>query len=331
MAFKILKGLEKIAVGTIIPLVIATTPFLAKAESQINDSYSKKSTSISQEIKKEPIKQEITILGGMVYDGKQITSTSTSLQPIQLEYSRGNYSASYLNLGPFSDPKNHMDGLTFQYFKDLNELGMEFIPKGYFYAGAGAYFYANTTEDESNVHGIGGIGSLKFKYPLTKNLSGEIRANSVFTREKNAVPIFIGLSYNFEPLKDFKENTNQELILFPAGVSITNSNSGENSFAYGTEYRWNSTENLDTIIGFSDAGERSGINFQLRAKTRLNNKFSLSLGGGICSADKINPMVSVALDYDLSKQFGINATWSRRITPNNNDFEDIMLGIGYKF
>jgi len=331
MAFKILKGLEKIAVGTIIPLVIATTPFLAKAESQINDSYSKKSTSISQEIKKEPIKQEITLLGGMVYDGKQITSTSTSLQPIQLEYSRGNYSASYLNLGPFSDPKNHMDGLTFQYFKDLNDLGIRFIPKGYFYAGAGAYFYANTTEDESNVHGIGGIGSLKIKYPITKNLSGEIRANAIFTREKNAIPLFVGLSYNFEPLKDFKENRNQELILFPAGVSITNSNRKGTSFASGAEYRWNATENLDAIIGFSDAGERKGVNLQVRAKTKLNENLSLSLGGGICSADKINPIVSLALDYDLSKGFGINSTWSRRITTNNNDFEDIMLGIKYKF
>jgi len=267
--------------------------------------------------------QKFSIFGGISTNGKEIVYTgSYSVMQFEhlFEFLKEDWSVSYLNEGQFSNPKHHRDGFVGQYW----------VKKGYFSAGAGGYLYFDTTEDGSNVHGLGGILSLNAEYPVTTNLSGNLRTNFILARGMNTASLMAGLSYKFALEKDSKENTSQEFTIFPAGLSFSSSIFGERSFSYGAEYRLNVKKNLDWTVGYLDEKIRRGVNSQLWVMKKLD-KFSLGIGGGIYSADRINLIVSLTGNYDLSEKLTIRATCLRITTNNNTDADVALLGLGYKF
>jgi hypothetical protein len=318
--------LKKATIGILSSAIIAGTPLVTKAESPLSNS-SKNLETITQVEKAQPINR-ISIFGGIFDNGKDKTTSLVS-PAAQLEYSQGNYSISYLNEGHISIPeKHHRDGL----------VGQIWARKGYFSAGAGGYLYCDTTKEgligeESNEHGLGAIISLNAEYPITKNLSGNIRTNFVLAKGMNTGSILAGLSYNFEAKKEgIKENLSQEVTLFPIGFSVINSDRGGQSLAYGAEYRLNVRENIDWTVGYFDEGERSGVNSQIWAVKRLK-KFSLGVGGGLYTNSKNNldAIASLTASYDLSKKLDARLTWSRMVTGNDADADVALFGIGYKF
>jgi hypothetical protein len=92
----------------------------------------------------------------------------------------------------------------------------------------------------------------------------------------------------------------------------------------------NVKKNLDWTVGYLDEKRRSGVNSQLWAVKKLD-KFSLGIGGGVYSADRMNFMVSLTGKYDLSERLNIRTTFSRITTDNNKDADVALLGLGYKF
>lgn len=312
--------LKKTALGTICSvIIILMIPLVVEAE---NIGYSKTSTPIKQE-EKSITTQKIYVFGGLSTNNKELLYTgSYSVMQFeqQFEFLKKTWSLSYLNEGQFSDPKHHRDGFVGQYW----------FKKGYFSAGAGGYFYYDTTEDGSNVHGLGGILSLNAELPITTNLSANLRTNLVLARDMNTVTLMAGLSYNFAPEKEFKK-ISQEITIFPVGGSYSGGSYVQgSSYAYSAEYRLNILKNLDWSIGYLNEEIRSGINSQLWAIKRLN-KFSTGIGAGIYFADKTDVIVSVTANYDLFEKLAVRATWSRITTDNNNDADVALLGLGYKF
>jgi hypothetical protein len=319
--------LKKTAIGLVSTAIITGTPLVSKAESPIGNFPSKVLAPISQ-IKESQSKPRISLFGGLFDNGKDKT-TSISSPAAQLEYSQGNYSISYLNEGHISSPeKHHRDGL----------VGQVWARKGYFSAGAGGYIYCDTTKEnpigeELNEHGLGAILSVNAEYPITKNLSGNIRTNFVLARGMNTGSILAGLSYSFGPEKEkIKENIAQEVTLFPLGFGVINSNRGGQSLAHGIEYRLNLGKNIDWTIGYVDEGERNGVNSQAWVVKKLN-KISLGIGGGIYanSKDGVDGIASITASYDLSKKLDARFTWSRIVTNNDTDADLVLLGLGYKF
>ena len=311
--------LKKDVLGIIIFLTFAAFPLFAEAEDM---SYSKTPVSGKQE-QKELNPQKIYFFGGFSTNNKELLHTG-SYSVMQFEHQfkslKELWSVSYINEGQFSDPKHHRDGFAGQYW----------LKKGFFSAGAGAYLYYDTTEDGSNVHGLGGILSLNGELPITANLSANLRTNLILARDMNTVTLLAGLSYNFAPEKEFKK-ISHEITIFPVGGSYSGGSYVQgSSFAYSAEYRLNIFKNLDWTIGYLDEEIRNGINTQLWAIKRLDN-FSIGIGAGIYFADKTDVIISVTAEYDLSEKFAARATWSRITTDNNNDADVVLVGLGYKF
>lgn len=310
--------LKRAALLVISFITITISPLFADE----NVSSIKSPDSVNQE--KRPSTEKIYVFGGLSTNNKELLYTgSYSVMQFEhrFEFLKKTWSFSYLNEGQFSDPKHHRDGFIGQYW----------LKKGYFSAGAGVYLYFDTTEDESNVHGIGGILSINAELPITTNLSANLRTNLVLARDLNTVSILAGLSYNFAPEKEFKGNILQEITIFPVGGSYGGgANLHGSSFSYGAEYRLNLLKNLDWTIGYLNEEKRSGANTQLWAVKRLN-MFSIGLGTGIYFADKTDVIISVTANYDLSEKLAARATWSRIATDDNKDADVVLLGLGYKF
>jgi len=313
---------RKAVLGIIGSVIIVGTPLSAKAESPINNSSSKALAPINQ-TEEAPVLQKISVFAGISTNGKELVYTG-SYSVMQFEYLfeflKEKWSISYINEGQFSNPKHHRDGFVGQYW----------VKKGYFSAGAGGYLYFDTTEDQSNVHGLGGILSLNVEYPITTNLSGNLRANLVSAREMTTVSFMAGLSYNFAPQKDSKENISQEITIFPAGYSFSGSYLGGSSFSYAAEYRLNVYKNIDWTVAYLDEKIRNGVNSQLWAIKKLD-KFSLGIGAGVYLADRTDLIISITGEYDLSEKFNLRATFSRVATNDSNDADVALLGLGYKF
>lgn len=276
--------------------------------------------------KKEEKKQapeKIYVFGGLSTNNKELLHTgSYSVMQFEhrFEFLKNTWSVSYLNEGQFSDPKHHRDGFIGQYW----------LKKGFFSAGAGGYLYYDTTEDGSNLHGIGGIISINAELPITTNLSANLRTNLVLARDMNTVTILAGFSYDFAPEKEFKKKY-QEITIFPAGGSYSGGSYLQgSSYAYSAEYRLSVLKNLDWTIGYLDEQIRDGINTQLWAVKRLD-RFSVGIGAGAYFADKTDVIVSLTAKYDLFEKLAARVTWSRITTDNNNDADVVLVGLGYKF
>ncbi|MEN6620673.1 MAG: hypothetical protein ABFD50_03855, partial [Smithella sp.] len=162
--------LKKTAMLIIGFIIIGITPLFANE----NFSYAKTPAVIQEEKKQSP--QKIYVFGGLSTNNKELLYTgSYSVMQFEhrFEFLKNTWSVSYLNEGQFSDPKHHRDGFVGQYW----------LKKGFFSAGAGGYLYYDTTEDESNVHGIGGILSINAELPITANLAANLRTNLVLARD----------------------------------------------------------------------------------------------------------------------------------------------------
>jgi hypothetical protein len=313
--------LKKAAIGIIGSAIIAGTPLVSKAESPKNAPHENLETIV--QVEKVPTTNKTSVFVGLATNGKETVKIGTqSVMQFEhmFEFLNQKWAISYINEGQFSEPKHHRDGVAGQYW----------IKKGNFSAGAGGYLYYDTTEDWSNVHGLGGIFSLNAEYPITKNLSGNIRTNFILARKMNTNSFMAGLSYNISPDKDFKENKKQEITLFPVGGSFPNTNNAQAYYAYGAEYRLNLKKNIDWTVGYLDEKRRNGVNSQLWAVKKMN-KISLGAGGGVYLANRTNLIVSLTGSYDISEKLNARATWSRITTDNHDDADVILLGLGYKF
>jgi hypothetical protein len=267
----------------------------------------------------------ISIWGGVSTNGKESLYTGPS-NVMQIEYRfkawGENLSLSYVNGGRFNgeenDPngKHHWDAFFAQYWLQKRIGNFNFA------TGAGLGYVCDTTNDWSNLHKLGGIGSGEVAYFITPNWTVGIKANAILGRDINGVMGLVGTQYYFKPDSLVKiRGEGQEIGLFVGG-SWSNSNQTNSSIAWGAEYRWHAKKLFDSgLLDFTAAylneGDTSGLISQFWVIKKYG-PLSFGPGIGIYFNDKVDMVISpLTVSYDITERFGIRLEGSRIVDFSN--------------
>lgn len=262
-------------------------------------------------------------------------------------------SLSYLNEGHPTD--HHRDGVA----------GQVWLRSGYnnpgwtFGAGAGQYYYFDTTELHSasgtrytNDHGWAAIYSLQatYHYPDSRWYN-QVQINRIAPSGKDSTTaLMLGVGYQFNGVKGDKLHlegpTTDEALTLMAGQGISNSLDSERATIAALEYRRAVGRYLDWTVtaiseGHTAQSKRNGVATQLWLIRSLNQKVELGMGAGpyfnlkVPDADGQRShkagLVSIGGRYHLAKRIVAQASWNRVVTDYHRDADLLLIGLGYSF
>ena len=306
--------------------------------------------------------REFSLLGGPVVN----TGTGDVSESWQLVYSEelGEHfgaSFSYINEGHL--PQNHRDGDALQLWARTTLLDRRLALS----AGAGAYFFFNTTkqapvgEAYTNEHGFGTIFSLAATWHTESRWLLQLRSSYIATDDSfDSLTTVFGIGYEFASPRETSSTketspqravgTTNEITLF-AGQAIVNSFDSQHATAAALEYRCTLLPYLEWTAGFLYEGDnpllkRYGLTTQVWAvREFLHEMLSLGVGGGAYLAFEHDPgqevgtgkssalaaLLTFSASYRLNPPWYLRASWNRVITDYDRDTDVILGGVGYRF
>lgn len=265
---------------------------------------------------------------------------------------------SYLNEGHFMG--HHRDGYTAQFWTRAELLDYLLTVA----AGAGPYFYLDTTTSDSpggfsDNHGWKAMLSAAATWHMESNLLLELRSNWV--RGPNGfdtVSVLAGIGYHFEPDLEpldatiaTPEQMEPNEVTLLGGQTIVNSFNSQQSLAAGVEYRRHLSRHVDwTLSGLYEGDNRlvrrDGVIPQLWLTQELiDDTLSVGAGAGTyfnlgryhnsfqgAGADRLlSGIIALTGSYRLTPHWAIRTTWSRVVTSYERDTDVILGGVGYRF
>jgi hypothetical protein len=263
-------------------------------------------------------------------------------------------SLSYINEGHPTD--HHRDGVA----------GQVWVRTGYnrpgwtFGAGAGQYYYFDTTELHSdgptkytNDHGWAAIYSLQatYHYPDSRWYN-QVQINRIAPSGKDtSTSLVFGVGYQFNGVKGdklHKEGTEvtDESVTVMGGQGITNSLNSERSRIAAIEYRRAVGRYVDWTVtaikeGNTPQSKRNGVATQLWLIRSLTPTVELGMGAGFYFNDKVPDaegqrshkagLVSIGGRYHMTRRVVAEATWNRVVSDYHRDADLFLIGLGYSF
>ncbi|NYE61182.1 hypothetical protein FHW58_002334 [Duganella sp. 1224] len=262
-------------------------------------------------------------------------------------------SLSYLNEGHPTD--HHRDGVAAQVWlrTGYNQPGWTFG------AGAGQYYYFDTTELHSdgptkytNDHGWAGIYSVQatYHYPDSRWYN-QVQINRIAPSGKDATTSLVfGVGYQFNGVKGDKlhkeDAATDEAITVMAGQGITNSLDSERARIAAIEYRRAVGRYVDWTVtaineGNTPQSKRNGVATQLWLIRSLSQTVEIGMGAGFYFNAKVPEaegqrshkagLVSIGGRYHLTRRVVAEATWNRVVSDYHRDADLFLAGLGYSF
>ena len=302
---------------------------------------------------------EIYALGGQTL----ANDPSQTSYAWQLEYRQDLFNhlaagVSYLNEGHVR--QHHRDGYTVQ----LWERAELFDSRLTLAAGAGAYFFLDTTSDSSpdgfsNNHGWKGMLSAAAAYRLENDFLLELHGNWVkWSDGYDTATILAGVGYHFdrdpEPQQGSKASQyrepKNEVTLF-LGQTIVNSFESQRSVAAAVEYRRHLLPHFDwTLAGLYEGDNRlvrrDGVMTQLWAiQPLLEDTMTVGVGGGAYfdlnhyhnpfndrDSDRFaSGLITLTGSYRFTPHWAVRTSWNRVVTTYQRDTDVFLGGLGYSF
>jgi hypothetical protein len=302
-----------------------------------------------------PHAEEIAVFAGAT-DTDDHTSVSYSWQ---LEYRQRlrndlDFSLAYLNEGHV--PGHHRDGASAQIWAVTPRLAGRFELA----LGAGPYFYFDTqTADAApgfrDYHGVGAIVSGSLSYYFDSSWFVRLNLSEVHTPgDEDTRTLVLGVGTSLDPLlQRFGEiglsaPPGSELGVF-AGQTIDNSATSPRSRAFGVEYRYSLTRNIDLSarwLNESDgsAGSHNGLTGQVwLIDPMFARRVTLGLGAGPYfalerrelsdgqSAARLEGMVSLSASWRFRHHLVARVTWDRGFTNQSEDRDVLTAGVSWRF
>jgi hypothetical protein len=262
-------------------------------------------------------------------------------------------SLNYLNEGHPTD--HHRDGVAGQVWVRTGNN----TPGWSFAAGAGQYYYFDTTQlhsdgptEYTNDHGWAPIYSLQatYHYPDSRWYN-QVQINRISPSGKNSTTLLmLGVGYRFNGVKGDKLHlegpSTDEAITVMAGQGITNSLHSETAGIAAIEYRRAVGRYVDWTVtaineGNSAQSKRNGVATQLWLIRSLNQKVEIGMGAGPYFNVKVPDaegqrshkagLISIGGRYHLAKRVVAEATWNRVVTDYHRDADLFLIGLGYSF
>jgi hypothetical protein len=264
------------------------------------------------------------------------------------------FSLSYWNEGHPTD--HHRDGVAGQVWvrSGTNQPGWSFG------AGAGQYYYFDTTELHSNGrtkytndHGWAAVYSLQatYHYPDSRWYN-QVQLNHIAPSSgKDATTALVaGVGYQFGGVRGDKlhldgPNTDEALTLM-AGQGITNSLDSERASIAALEYRRAVGRYIDWTVtaineGNTAQSKRNGVATQLWLIRSVSPRVEIGTGAGFYFNVRVPDaegqrshkagLVSIGVRYHLSKRIVGEATWNRVVSDYHRDADLFLTGLGYSF
>jgi hypothetical protein len=298
--------------------------------------------------------QELAVQAGALHVKQQDENTFSA--GITYSHPVGEHfalSVSYLNEGHPTD--HHRDGMAGQVWvrTGFNQPGWTFG------AGAGQYFYFDTTELHGNStarytndHGWAPIYSLQATYHYRNSRwYNQVQVNHIAPHGKDSTTsLMVGVGYQFNGVKGDKLHldgpSTDDTVTALAGQGISNSLNSERSTIAAIEYRRAVGRYVDwtvTAINEGNTGQtkRNGIATQLWLIRSLNPKVEIGMGAG----PYFNALVpdgegqrshkaglaSIASRYHLTRRIVGELSWNRVVTDYHRDADLLLVGLGYSF
>jgi hypothetical protein len=302
---------------------------------------------------------ELYLLGGEAFASHPTAATYSW----QLEYRQDLLKhlaagVSYLNEGHVG--LHHRDGYTAQLWERAELLDYRLTLA----AGAGAYFFLDTTKSSSpdgfsDNHGLKGMFSLAAAFRLENNMLLEFRSNLVKGGSGyGTASILAGLGYHFdqdlEPMKtaeaaQYLEPKN-EITLF-LGQTIVNSFDSQRSIAASVEYRRHLLRHLDwTVAGIYEGDNRlirrDGVITEFWAvQPLMEDTMTVGVGAGAyfdishynnpfdnSDSDRFaSGIITLTSSYRFTPHWALRASWNRVVTTYHRDTDVFLGGLGYSF
>jgi hypothetical protein len=296
--------------------------------------------------------QELAIQAGMLrVNERHENSFSAGVSYAHPVTEHVGLSLSYLNEGHPTD--HHRDGVA----------GQVWVRTGYnrpgwsFGAGAGQYFYFDTTDlgndRYTNDHGWAAIYSLQATYHYANSRwYNQVQVNRIAPAagKDSTTSLMVGVGYQFNGVKGDKLHldgpSTDDTLTALAGQGITNSTSSERSTVAALEYRRAVGRYVDWTVTAIDEGSaaqsrRSGVASQLWLIRSLSPQVEIGMGAGFYFNDKVPDgegqrshkagLVSIASRYHVTKHIVGEVSWNRVVTDYHRDADLLLLGLGYSF
>jgi hypothetical protein len=302
-----------------------------------------------------PHAEEIAIFAGAT-DTDDHTSVSYSWQ---LEYRQQlrnylDFSLAYLNEGHV--PGHHRDGASAQIWavtpRLAGHLDLAF--------GAGPYFYFDTQAADAgpgfrDYHGVGAIVSGSLSYYFDSHWFVRLNLSEVHTPgDEDTRTLVLGVGTSLDSLlQRFGElglgaPEGSELGVF-AGQTLDNSASSPRSRAFGVEYRYGLTRNIDLSarwLNESDgsAGSHNGLTGEVwLVDPMCARRVTLGLGAGPYfalerremsdgqSAARVEGLVSLSASWRFARHLVARVTWDRGFTTPSEDRDVLTAGVSWQF
>lgn len=242
------------------------------------------------------------------------------------------WSESYLNEGHVFYHKR--DGLATQFWGQIPFFTSRFKLA----AGLGLYFYADTKSDDNfsyaDKHGVAPIFSIEAIYNLNNYWFAKFTYSYIHPNNNYIANLYVlGFGYRFfdSPKNNFSADAalKNELTIF-LGQKVYNDLNDEKNFLLTAEYRRNFLEHFDWTLSWL-CEKDFGTQFWL-VDNLQNKKFNLGIGVGPAYVkNNLDGLVSIMASYHFKQNWFGRILWNRVLSNNNNDRDDFLVGIGYKF
>jgi hypothetical protein len=298
--------------------------------------------------------QELSLLAGRT----RAEAPSASTYAWQLAYSHDlsrHWAASFTWQNEGHVPDHHRDGASAQLWAKTSG----FDPRLTFAAGAGPYYYFDTTGGTEaggyrNDHGWGVLYGASVAWRASAGLVYQARVGRVETRhgiDTTHVVIGVGWRLDGDSAKPPGEerldsSTSGEMTLF-AGRTIVNSLESETAVARAIEYRRALGPVLRASLAWVDEGDtrlvgRDGIAAQAWLEPGFSGgRYTLGVGLGAYLAEdrrrdgddrtSVSPIVTMTASARLGRRWTGRVSWNRVVSDYDRDSDVVVLGVGYRF
>jgi hypothetical protein len=293
------------------------------------------------------------------YGATDTDDHTTASYSWQLEYRQElrryfDLSLAYLNEGHV--PGHHRDGATAQLWAVTPRFGEHLD----FALGVGPYFYFDTQSADSvpgyrDYHGVGGIVTASLSYYFDSGWFMRLNLSEVHTPgDEDTRTLVLGVGHSLDPLferfGEFGVQTpaGSELGVF-AGQTIDNSATSPRSRAFGVEYRYGLTRNIDLSAAWLNeadgaGGSHNGITTQAWiVDPMFGRRATLGLGAGPYfalerrdgsdgePAARVEGLVSLSASWRFTQRLVARITWDRGFTNQSQDRDVLTAGISWHF
>lgn len=259
----------------------------------------------------------------------------------------------YLNQGHFVG--HHRDGIAAELF-----LHTPRSTSGWsFGAGAGPFYYFDTTGTAANYenrHGLGWVYAATANWQLHRRWFMSLRAQHVDARKSfDTTSFMVGLGYRWatglaeeERERGAVEIPPREVDVF-LGRTVVNSFSSQHSVASSIEYRQQLRRWLDWTVTWLNEGDarlirRDGVASQFwLVRHAHDDRVQLGVGFGPYVAldryrhekgetpETLSGLVSLSARYSITPTWHVRTTWHRVLANYHRDTDVFLLGLGYGF